>query len=822
VIWYAATLVLRLFGAAVVLLTWAYAVATYSPFAFEMFIRPQLWPWVNRFVAWHHAWYWAAMLGTVITLVPDLARAQPNSARMHAARLLAAGYVAIFGAVGFWLVTTPYIPTLWNDQRSLVVAFVSLVPLLWLAVLDHLAAPASNREVEGVHTGQWPLLVTCMSTALYLWLVHTASAIWRTSSTVGTLAWAATSTWALALTATIFSIVYVVSILATGLAASTRKPAAWARWWHIALAAVAIGEFLRRIVLAAISFDGRSGLAVAMWAGAVLALALSGLARRAPDRDEFQAGRVGARRGPRSAAIAAALVLLPLATFAAVKGVERFDWAFVVQKTVIVIEWIVAFVLIRRLSSRLPDRPWSVRMLVVPPLAAVAMLAAVPRMGAFLADRTGDQRADPIVALDWYSNVDPSFRLAASGLVEQAGLDLEYYRSLLRASAASGTGPGPYDAEVPAATSAPASPRPHIFVFVIDSLRPDYLSPYNPAVAFTPGIEQFAADSFVFRNVFTLYGGTWLAMPSIWAGREVTRRWGIGFPRINTFEQLIQTDGYRLVINDFTVAPYLQRSTPVTALDPGVPSVATDLCRLVGSLSEHLDRTADDARPVFAFLAPMNVHILNTRSGAEPAESGEYPGFFAPYASRLKRIDGCFSSFVSDLKRRGVYDNSIVILTSDHGDSLGERGYWGHQFFLFPEDVRLPLIVHLPPSLRSEVTADLARVTFSKDIAPTLSALLGHEVGDLGPRFGAPLFVPRHQSVQERRRAAFLLMSSYGPTYGVLRRNGSYLYISDLMSWREYGFELPEGEPLGRQVGISEADRRVNQAFILRQVIKPR
>ena len=39
---------------------------------------------------------------------------------------------------------------------------------------------------------------------------------------------------------------------------------------------------------------------------------------------------------------------------------------------------------------------------------------------------------------------------------------------------------------------------------------------------FTPGIEQFAADSFVFRNAFTRYGGTWLAMPSIWVGGQVT------------------------------------------------------------------------------------------------------------------------------------------------------------------------------------------------------------------------------------------------------------------------------------------------------------
>ena len=47
-----------------------------------------------------------------------------------------------------------------------------------------------------------------------------------------------------------------------------------------------------------------------------------------------------------------------------------------------------------------------------------------------------------------------------------------------------------------------AGAPPLIFFFVIDSLRPDYFSPYNPAVTFTPRVAQFAADSLVFRNAF--------------------------------------------------------------------------------------------------------------------------------------------------------------------------------------------------------------------------------------------------------------------------------------------------------------------------------
>jgi len=71
---------------------------------------------------------------------------------------------------------------------------------------------------------------------------------------------------------------------------------------------------------------------------------------------------------------------------------------------------------------------------------------------------------------------------------------------------------------VPSLGPAPADPKPLIFLFVIDSLRPDYLRPYNAAVGFPPQIDAFAADSLLFRNAFSRYGGTGLSVSSIWMG----------------------------------------------------------------------------------------------------------------------------------------------------------------------------------------------------------------------------------------------------------------------------------------------------------------
>jgi hypothetical protein len=127
----------------------------------------------------------------------------------------------------------------------------------------------------------------------------------------------------------------------------------------------------------------------------------------------------------------------------------------------------------------------------------------------------------------------------------------------------------------------------------------------------------------------------------------------------------------------------------------------------------------------------------------------------------------------------------------------------------------VPLIIHLPAG--PPMTADLGRITFLTDLAPTLMSLLGEPVPDLGPLFGAPLFVAPEAEPTPRRREDFLLMASYAPIYGVLRRNGRYLYISDLMNFREYAYTLFT-DPLAERVPISDNLRRVNQALILEQV----
>jgi len=178
-------------------------------------------------------------------------------------------------------------------------------------------------------------------------------------------------------------------------------------------------------------------------------------------------------------------------------------------------------------------------------------------------------------------------------------------------------------------------------------------------------------------------------------------------------------------------------------------------------------------------------------------------------------MDACFGEFIHFLKRSKLYDNSVIIVTSDHGDSLGEMLRWGHSYTMFPEVSRIPLIVRVPERFRERFVVDARAVSLSTDITPTLYALLGHHPADLGPLYGRPLFVPPDRQ-PSRRPEPLLIASSYGGVYAVLHDNGSRIYIADGVNGRDYAYDLTGELPV--RIGVTPANREADQQFIRAQV----
>lgn len=94
------------------------------------------------------------------------------------------------------------------------------------------------------------------------------------------------------------------------------------------------------------------------------------------------------------------------------------------------------------------------------------------------------------------------------------------------------------------------------------------------------------------------------------------------------------------------------------------------------------------------------------------------------YAGGVSQADAHIGAVVDSLREAGVLDNTIVVVTSDHGESLGEDGYWEHNWML-QSNLRIPLIIRYPGGLPQGQR--VSAMVDSIDLVPTLLDLMGLE-----------------------------------------------------------------------------------------------
>ena len=410
---------------------------------------------------------------------------------------------------------------------------------------------------------------------------------------------------------------------------------------------------------------------------------------------------------------------------------------------------------------------------------------------------------------------DPSFRLA--DVVHRTEAAPSFDRFLVANTGFESVTPTPTPIDIDFVSPLGPPPRrpPNVFLFIVDSLRPDYLGAYNSGVHFTPALDRFAADSDVFTNVFTRYGGTGMSVPAIWAGSALLHKQYVQpFHPMNALEKLLDAAHYHLVITRDAVVQQLIRPPAEDAieLDRGRPTMDVRLCRSLDELAKTL-AGADRSRPVFAYSQAADIHVTQI-SGAQTASSSDAGPFYRPVADAVRTMDACFGRFIDTLKERGEYDDSVIIVTADHGDMLGEDGRFGHGYFLFPPVMQIPLIVHLPSWLSGR-PADHDALRLSTDITPSLYAAAGYRPARATPLMGQSFVGENGEALAGRRREQVVLAASYGAVYGVLGHNGRRLYIADAMNHTDYEYERDGGRPW-RAEDVTPDLREVNQ-FAIRQ-----
>ncbi len=796
------------------LIATTYALLTYHPFAYQQFIRPHLIAALSSFVTWHHLWYWLVLLVTALTLAPA-------PAARRAARL----YLALAFLFGVVLTVRPILPRVENNWTGLVLAFGFLVPPIWLAAIDHL----STRSLAGSgYSSETRVLRSGVAAAALVWMFQTLAAPLRWNR-LGELAvnWSALlfgAATSLVLHVALFTAVCLLVILLTRLVRAVGWPysieyaALGALGWSF------VALVCHRLVFAPIAFEGPAALALAGAVSLTLLAVWSAVARRlvmARARPvtaaEAWLAPIPGASSPWPAVIAGTIALLAILNVA-LERAATFDWDFLVQNLIVVLLWLLVFALAHRaMPHGRTEAGWRGPLLLAASIAALGTLGRPAASVAELTIHASGGTFVPEFALDGFAALDPSYRLIRRGFAT-AQRDAAAFHAYLRENTAiEHVELAPVHVEFAEPLSATPGPKPHIFLFVIDSLRRDYLHAYNPSVTFTPSFDRLARESFVFERAFTRYGGTGLSVPALWAGGLLIHQQYVKpFGPMNALHRLLVAEGYEPMIGLDSIMSVLLADEPaVVELDRGVPTVRYDLCRTLDEVQEKLARRPAGSPSVFVYTLPQNLHISRVRSLEAPA-GADYPGFFAPVAAEIERMDECFGRFLDRIQSTSVWENSVVILTSDHGDSLGEGRRWGHSYTMFPEVAGVPLIIRVPSWLGGELRAEVSAPSFTSDITPTLYGLLGHAPKDLGRAYGRPIIVPRAVALEPRSEPV-LLASSYGAVYALVSDEGRTLYVADGVNETDYAYDLSNMNAPVR-VGITDSRRQAARHFITSQI----
>jgi arylsulfatase len=282
----------------------------------------------------------------------------------------------------------------------------------------------------------------------------------------------------------------------------------------------------------------------------------------------------------------------------------------------------------------------------------------------------------------------------------------------------------------------------------IDTLRADHLGSYGYPRPTSPNLDRLAAGALVFRDVLAQAPSTAASHGAIFSGRYVHQG------RKKSLARILSDAGYRTA--GFVDGGQMRRSFGLARGFEHYES--TDAERIGGGLSEINPRAiawldAQGGTPFFLFLHTYDVHcpydppepyraMFLAGRQPSPAVEGRWCGphlnrqnldeadfeyLRGLYDAGIRYTDEHVQQILTALGTLGLADETVVVVTSDHAESLGERGWVGHNQ-VYSVQLKVPLIVALP-SGRSQVVDSPVE---SIDILPTLLAILGVEgPGDL-------------------------------------------------------------------------------------------
>jgi arylsulfatase A-like enzyme/Flp pilus assembly protein TadD len=292
----------------------------------------------------------------------------------------------------------------------------------------------------------------------------------------------------------------------------------------------------------------------------------------------------------------------------------------------------------------------------------------------------------------------------------------------------------------------------NVLLVTIDTLRADHVGAYGSARGVTPTIDEFAKAGMRFERTYAHAPLTLPSHTSLLTSSYPTRNGvhdngsgNLGVHSTSVAEALKRV-GYRTgaFVGAYVLDARFGLSRGFDVYDDRMTGRGGDV--------EFVQRSAEQV------LAPAYEWIASGASGLEarglptpplpaPSPQPQAPGpWFAwvhlydphepyappepyrtryasvPYDGEIAYADSALGSFLAGLRRSNALANTLVVITSDHGESLGEHGERTHGLFAYEATLRVPLIMWAPPRLPAAAIGDTMRLV---DVVPTMLDLLG-------------------------------------------------------------------------------------------------
>jgi len=285
--------------------------------------------------------------------------------------------------------------------------------------------------------------------------------------------------------------------------------------------------------------------------------------------------------------------------------------------------------------------------------------------------------------------------------------------------------------------------RPNVILISIDTMRADVLGCYSGGPSVTPNIDRFANESVLFENAITVSPWTLPAHMSMFTGLYPSKH-RLNYPKtspffwqkptplhreIRTLGEIFRSRGYSAAA--FTGGGYVKGAW---GFGRGFDVYDDKKLKIDKGVSAAIDwLNKKDDSPFFLFLHTYTMHapylghkLLN--SELKLISDEKYDEFVEEY-HQLDKLNDCqtkdcrlteekisdlwklyqeaarvvdleFSRFISFLNAEGLAENTLVILTSDHGEEFYEHQALLHGHTLYSEQLNIPLIVHWPRHMK--------------------------------------------------------------------------------------------------------------------------